>query len=390
MPDQTAIRCVLMRGGTSKGPYFHAGDLPPPGPERDTLLIRIMGSPDMIQIDGLGGSRPITSKIAIVSPSSRDDADVDYLFAQVDIETAMIGYSGNCGNISSGVGPFAIDEGLVEVVAPVTRVRIFNVNTGKVLDALVPVRDGKAQVSGDFTIPGVPGTGAEIVMDYTGTAGAKTGELLPTGNASDELQLEDGRTIRFTICDIGNPSVWIPAEDLEMTGSELAAQIDGNPLLLAWVLEIRGKVAQRVGMCADWREVEKQSPGLPTLGFVAPAADYRTSDGQAIAAGDIDLRARLLFMGRMHESMAGTASVSIAAASRITGSVVHRVATLHDPDLLRIGHPLGSMAVKVVSQPDGPLGVTFTTVGFSRTARRLMAGEVYVPTADLPATAASE
>jgi 2-methylaconitate cis-trans-isomerase PrpF len=175
--EQTGIRCVLMRGGTSKGLYFHEADLPGPGPQRDAMLLRLMGSPDVLQIDGLGGSRPITSKVAIIAPSTHDHADVDYTFAQVEIDRAGVGYAGNCGNISSGVGPFAVDEGLVEALEPVTRVRIFNTNTHALIVAAVPVRDGRARVTGDLSIPGVPGTGAEIVMNWVATIGAKTGHF---------------------------------------------------------------------------------------------------------------------------------------------------------------------------------------------------------------------
>uniref|UniRef100_B0T6L4 PrpF protein n=1 Tax=Caulobacter sp. (strain K31) TaxID=366602 RepID=B0T6L4_CAUSK len=379
MAVQTTLPCVLMRGGTSKGPYLHARDLPPPGEARDALLIRLMGSPDLLQIDGLGGSRPITSKIAIVSPSEREDADVDYLFAQVDIERALVGYQGNCGNISSGVGPFAIDEGLVPAAEPVTRVRIFNVNTGKVFVAHVPVEGGRARVDGDFAIPGVPGTGAEIVLDYTNTVGAKTGRLLPTGSPRDVIELEDGARLRATICDIGNPTVWLFADDLGVDGSILPVDIDAHPTLLDRCVEIRGKAAQMAGMCDDWRKAETQSPGLPTLGFVAAPADYVASNGEVVAESDVDLRARLIFMNRAHESMAGTASVSLAAASRVPGSVPHEVAVNRDADQLLIGHPLGSMAVKVSSRPGGADGVVFDTVGFSRTARRLMSGVAYLP-----------
>lgn len=179
--EQAGIRCVLMRGGTSKGLYLHAADLPEPGPRRDTVLLRLMGFPDVLQIDGLGGSRPITSKVAIVEPSARPDADLDYTFAQVEIDRPVVGYAGNCGNISSGVGPYAVDEGLVEAVEPVTKVRIFNTNTHAVLIAEVPVRGARARVAGDLAIAGVPRTGSEIVMNWVATIGAKTGSLLPTG-----------------------------------------------------------------------------------------------------------------------------------------------------------------------------------------------------------------
>lgn len=181
---QATVRLTLMRGGTSKGLYFHERDLPPAGPARDALLLRLMGSPDVLQIDGLGGSRPITSKIAIIAPPSRPDADVDYTFGQVDIGSPLVGWSGNCGNISSGVGPFAVDEGLVPAVDGTTVVRIHNTNTGRIILAHVPVVDGAAAVGGDTAIPGVPGTGAGILMDWSGTVGGRTGRLLPSGRPS--------------------------------------------------------------------------------------------------------------------------------------------------------------------------------------------------------------
>ena len=367
MADQITIPCVLMRAGTSKGAFLHASDLPGPGGDRDALLIRLMGSPDLLQIDGLGGSRPITSKIAIISPSERDDADVDYLFAQVDIGEAQVGYAGNCGNISAGVGPFAIDEGLVPAVGEVVRVRIYNVNTDKILTAIVPVEGGRARVSGDFAIPGVPGTGAEIVLDYTATTGARTGKLLPTGSAQDAVVLDNGRHVRFTLCDMGNPCVWVPAGDLDMVGDELADHIDNDEKLLALIREVRGKVAATLGFVANWRDVD---PGLPMLGVVAPARSYTTSDGVSVGAEDVDLCVRLLFMGRMHESL--------AAGSGIPGSTVAGAVSIKQPDILRAGHPLGSMQIKVATdlQPGGD--VEFKAVGFSRTARRLMAGTAYI------------
>src|ERR1700733_9029726 len=209
LSEQIGVRCVLMRGGTSKGLYFHATDVPAAGPERDRFLKRVMGTPDVMQIDGLGGSRLVTSKIAIVERSSRIDADVDYTFAQIAIERDGIGYEGNCGNISSGVGPFAIDEGLVEPVEPVTRVRIYNTNTDKVLVALVPVVGGKARVRGDFAIAGGAGHGAEIIMDYSNTVGAKTGSMLPTGQSAEPVALADGTGVNVTICYVANPCVFV-------------------------------------------------------------------------------------------------------------------------------------------------------------------------------------
>jgi hypothetical protein len=373
--EQSGVRCVLMRGGTSKGLYFHAADLPAAGPRRDELLVRVMGSPDVLQIDGLGGSRPITSKVAIIEPSERADADVDYTFAQVDIEQPVVGYGGNCGNISSGVGPFAIDEGLVEPVEPVTRVRIFNTNTRTLLIAEVPVRNGRARVAGDLAIPGVPGTGAPIVMNWVATIGAKTGKLLPTGRAVDELALADGRVVHATLCDAGNPCVWVPAGELGRTGSELA-EINDDAELVGTVRELRGRAAVLMGLATDWERVDEQSPGLPMVGLVAAPESYGTLSGGRVEEKEMGLRVRLLFMNRLHESIAGSGSISLAAASRVPGSVVAAVTAARRTGELLIGHPSGVTPTKVEARIEGGTPV-FEVLGFSRTARRLMAGTAY-------------
>ena len=381
MTDQAGIRCVLMRGGTSKGLYFHEADLPGSGPARDQLLVRLMGSPDVLQIDGLGGSRPITSKVAIIAPSAREDADVDYTFGQVELDRPAVGCAGNCGNISSGVGPFAIEEGLVAPVAPITRVRIFNTNTQTLLIAEVPVVDGRAQVTGDLTIPGVPGSGAEIVMNWVAAIGAKTGRLLPTGQVVDDIALQSGQTVHATLCDAGNPCVWLPAAELGCNGSELTTEINENTELLDTVREIRGKAAVRIGLATDWRRVDQQSPGLPMVGLVAAPADYRTLSGDQAEDKQMDLRVRLLFMNRLHESIAGSGSICLAAASRIPGSVVAEVAENRSPGELLIGHPSGITPTKVHARATAD-GITFDVLGFSRTARRLMDGTVYYPHPD--------
>lgn len=379
MSDQLSVPLVQMRGGTSKGLYLHAADVPAPGPARDALLARLMGSPDVLQIDGLGGSRPITSKVALIAPSDAADADVDYTFAQVDIETGLVSYNGNCGNISSGVGPFAVDEKLVPVEEGTTVVRIRNTNTDKVLVAHVPVRDGAARVDGDFAIPGVPGTGAEIVMDWSGTVGAVTGRLLPTGNPLDTVELEDGRTVRLSIVDAGNPIAWVAAADLGITGSE-GLELNGRSELVSAIREIRGKVCVRLGLCQEWTQVDTEVPAIPMVGAVAPPGGYSTLNGQAVASDDMDLRARLMFMNRLHESMAGTASISLAAASRLPGTTVHQVATERRPDTVLIGHPSGVMPVRVQAGAGAGAGpVEFRMLGISRTARRLAKGWAYYP-----------
>jgi 2-methylaconitate cis-trans-isomerase PrpF len=380
--EQAMVRCVLARGGTSKGLYFREQDLPAPGPERNALLLRLMGSPDVLQIDGLGGSRPITSKVAIVAPSQRPDADVDYTFAQVGVDEALVSYAGNCGNISSGVGPFAIDEGMVPARDGVVEVRIWNTNTQALIIASVRVRDGKAAVLGDCEIPGVPGTGAEIVMNWAGTVGAKTGRLLPADAAVTEFRMESGSAVHGTLCDVGNPVLWVPAREVGLSGSELSEAINENAELSARLQELRGKAAVAVGFCEDWRTAEHDSPGTPLLGMVAEPADYATLNGALVKAGEMDLRVRLMFMNRLHESIAGTASMSLAAASCVSGSAVEAVTAGRQPGTLAIGHPSGVMTVRVRARgTDAAGGVTFDELGMSRTARRLMECSAFYPAA---------
>jgi hypothetical protein len=379
-PEQTAVRCVLMRGGTSKAMFFHERDVPVPGPKRDRFLLRAMGTPDVLQIDGLGGSRLVTSKVAIIRKSQRPDADVDYTFAQLDVDRPLIDYVANCGNISSAVGPFAIDEGLVDATEPVTTVRIFNTNTQKMLVTKVQVAGGKARVNGDCVIAGVPGTGAEILMEYAGTIGSKTGKLLPTGNATDIITLEDGRRIEVTIGDAANPCAFFAANDLGLTGSELPITIESDRALIEIIGEIQGKAGAMIGLYTHWKQ--QHLPGLPLAVMVAPAQDYLDVNGDTQRAADMDARERLVFLGKCHDSMAGSGSMCSGAVSRVSGSVLNKVlkTDVANSESLRIGHPLGVMRVKVKphAQAQSPQ-LSFETLSFPRTARRLMQGEVLVP-----------
>jgi 2-methylaconitate cis-trans-isomerase PrpF len=381
MPEQVPVPCTILRGGTSKGVYFHEADVPPAGPRRDAFLQAVMGSPDILQINGLGGSRLITSKVAIVKRSQRDDADIDYTYAQVVPDRNVVSYAGNCGNISSGVGPFAIDSCLVPACEPITEVRIFNTNTQKILIAHVPVLGGRARVGGDFSIPGVPGTGAEIFMDYRQTTGAKTGRLLPTGNVTDRLKLGSGQSIEISLGDAANPCVFIRAGDVGLTGSELPLRINEDAGLIALLREIRGRAAVLAQFCTAWEEAETRSPSLPLVVLVAAPADYTDMNGGQVERGTMDLRARLVFYNKCHESMAGTGSMCTAAMSCVQGSIVHEAAHASmGGGTLRIGHPLGVMQVAVESEP-GTAGASlrYRRLGFGRTARRIMSGEVYLP-----------
>ena len=383
--DQTSIPAAFVRGGSSKALFFHEHSIPPPGPLRDRVLKRVMGTPDPIQIDGMGGTKAVTSKIAVLQPSSRPGVDVDYTFIQVGVKDDAIGYQANCGNISAGVGPFGIDEDLIKhfrkgrSIDPkyeTQEVSIYNTNTNKVLIAHVPIdSSGRSVAKGDFAIAAVPGSGAPILLDYRETAGASQNKgLLPTGNACDMIAIE-GRSVKITICDIANILVLANAKDFDVTGHESAASLTENPELIGRVKELRGKAAQLVGMCHDWQKVDKQSPFMPMPVLIAPPEPGLDIPGH--------LSARLFLDNMCHESMAGTGSVCLAAASRIPGSVVYdqigEIAS--QEDALNISHPLGIMPVAVVVSEEsrGTLNPRFNTLSFIRTSRRLMDGHVYIP-----------
>jgi len=383
--EQVGVRCAIVRGGSSKGVFFLENDIPEPGEHRDALLKRVMGTPDVMQIDGLGGTHLITSKIVVVGPPTHPDADVDYTFAQVEITRDVIDWSGNCGNLSAGVGPFAIESGLVRPREPQTPVRIHNTNTGTILVAHVPVARGRPRIKGDFAIAGVPGTGAEIFMDYSRTLGAKTGKMLPTGRITDRIAMEDGGSVEVTVCDVANPSVFVRAGDLGLRGDEFPDEMNANERFVKRMREVRGKAAQAIGFTSDWRRVDEDSAFIPFVITVAPPMDCRTMNGQPVAAGEMDLAARQTFMNRCNSAMAGTGSMCIAAAASIPGSVVDAVAgsRRRERDSLAIGHPSGVMRVRVVPcEADNEVGIGFAALGFGRTARRIMDGTVYVPTSD--------
>jgi hypothetical protein len=375
--EQKMIRCTVMRAGTSKGIFLHENDLPAEGEAREQTLLKIFGSPDVRQIDGLGGADPLTSKVAIIAPPASPDVDVNYTFGQVGITQPLVDFSGNCGNISSGVGPFAIDEGLVKAVAPVTTVRIYNTNTGKILVAEVQVKDGKAAVDGEYSIAGVPGAGAKIMMDFAGTAGAVTGKMLPTGNVKDVFNIEGLGKIEVSIVDVANPMVFVRASDLGLTGLETPAEIDGSRKNLDLLESIRAKAAVRIGMAETEEEATQKSPAFPMLAFVGPAQDYRDYiSGRVIRGEDVDLVARLMFMQVMHKTYAGTGTTCTGAAAKIPGTIVNEAACKAG-HLVRIGHPAGVIEIEVASEKQGDQ-IVLKRAAFGRTARRIMSGHVYI------------
>jgi methylitaconate Delta-isomerase len=379
--EQKRIPAVLMRGGTSRGLYVMRGALPAEPGLRDRVILKMYGSPDVRQIDGIGGSDSLTSKLAIIGPATRPDADVDYTFAQVSITGALVDYSGNCGNMSSGVGPFAIDQGLVDVTEPVTTVRIHQTNTKSIIVARVPVVHGRAAIHGDYHIDGVPGTGARIDLDFSDAAGGVTGQLLPTGHVIDELDVPGVGKLHASIVDAGNPCVFVRARDLGIQGTETPAQIDGDRQLNDRIERVRGIVATMLGFVKQWSDAAKASPYVPFLVIVSPPADYVDfTTGRTIPADQVDLVARLVFMLKMHKTYAVSGTVCTGTAAKIPGTLVSEALRPEAQTrlLVRIGHPAGVIEIESAVEKNGD-AFKLTQAFIGRTARRIMEGYVFVP-----------
>jgi 2-methylaconitate cis-trans-isomerase PrpF len=379
-PQMTAYRVVIHRGGTSKGIFIKANELPEQQPQRDKVIQAIFGSPDLRQIDGLGGADVLTSKLAIIGPSTRPDADVDYTFAQVSFEADKVDYVGNCGNISAGVGPFAIDEGMVKIEEPVTTVRIHQTNTDRIIVAEVPVAGGKAAVEGDYQIDGVPGTGAKIKLNFSDSAGGITGKFLPTGQTKDLLDVQGYGQFEVSIVDAANPLVFIRAASLGMQGTETPNEIETNAELMEKIEAIRGVVAAKIGLVERPEEARQKVPYIPFFAIVSPSADYQVfSNGKQIKAAEIDLVSRLVFMQRMHKTYPVSGTICTGAAAKIPGTIVYDLLSeeAKGRSLLNIGHPAGIIEVEAeVRQTAG--GFQLQRAALARTARRIMEGSVYV------------
>jgi 2-methylaconitate cis-trans-isomerase PrpF len=363
---QRRIRAVYMRGGTSRCLAFHDRDLPPAGPARDRILLAALGSPDPYarQLDGLGGGISSLSKACIIGPPSHADAQVDYTFAQVEVSRAVVDYTGNCGNCSSAIGPFAIDERLVPYADGETAVRIHNTNTKKIIVARVPVADGEAAVLGDFELPGVAGRGARIALDFLDPGGARTGRLLPTGRTRDTIA-----GVEASLVDATNPMVFVRAKDLGLAGTETPQAMDGDRALVARLEAIRVAAAEAMGIPG--------SAATPKVAVVAPPTAFAALDGTTYHADQADVVARVISMGNAHRAFALTAAMCLAVAARIDGTVVSECAGARAGDL-RLGHPSGVLPIAAaVGRRDGSVWAERVTV--YRTARRLMEGYVRVP-----------
>jgi hypothetical protein len=385
-----------MRGGTSKGVFFRLEDLPTaaqvPGAARDALLMRVIGSPDPYakHTDGMGGATSSTSKCVIVSPSTQPGHDVDYLYGQVSIDTAFVDWSGNCGNLSTAVGPFAIMSGFIDRTRlpqdGVFPVRVWQANIGKTIVVHVPIADGEVQETGDFELDGVTFPAAEIVLEFLDPADEGEGEggtsMFPTGNLVDALDVPGVGVLEATMINAGIPTVFVRAADIGYTGSELQEAINGDPKALAMFEAIRAHGAVRMGLIADVSEAAKRQH-TPKVAFVAPPADYVASSGKRIAAGEIDLRVRALSMGKLHHAMMGTAAVAIGTAAAIPGTLVSEAAGGSARGAVRFGHPSGTLRVGAeAARVDGQWVVRKAVM--SRSARVLMEGAVRVPADALP------
>jgi len=385
---QLRIPATYMRGGTSKGVFFRLQDLPEaaqsPGAARDALLMRVIGSPDPYgkHTDGMGGATSSTSKCVIISTASVPDHDVDYLYGQVSIDTAFVDWSGNCGNLSTAVGPFAVANGLVDP-ARVPRdglctVRIWQANIGKTIIAHVPMRDGEVQETGDFELDGVTFPAAEIQLEFIDPSDdGDAGAMFPTGNLVDTLDVPDVGSFEVTMITAGIPTIFLNAADLGYTGTELQPAINEDKAALQKFETIRAHGALRMGLILKLEDAPPRQH-TPKVAFVAPAQDYVSSSGKAIPASAIDLHARALSMGKLHHAMMGTAAVAIGTAAAVPGTLVNRAAGGGEREAVTFGHPSGTLRVGAqAGRVDGQWTVTKAIM--SRSARVLMEGKVRVP-----------
>jgi 2-methylaconitate cis-trans-isomerase PrpF len=369
---------VFMRGGTSKALMFHARDLPEARAEWDAIFLAAMGSPDPQgrQLDGMGGGISSLSKVCVIAPSPREDADVDYTFAQVQVKEARVDYGANCGNMSSAVGPFAVEEGIVPATDGENTVRIFNTNTRKLIHSTFGVRGGRAAVEGTLAIPGVAGRGAPIRLDFLEPGGATTGRLLPSGSALDVLDIPGLGRIEVSMIDAANACVFVAAAALGLKGTEMPDELERNAAALEALAAIRLHASVAMGI-APTLDAARARSAIPFVGFVSPPQDAHTLSGERLAAADADLSVRMISNGQPHRALPLTASLCAAVASRIEGSVVWLAARRATGEALRLAMPSGVLAVGADASREG--GAWQVARGsFYRTARRLFEGQVCI------------
>lgn len=373
-----SIPVSIIRGGTSKGIFIERKDLPSDRILRDKVILAVFGSPDIRQIDGLGGADVLTSKLAIIGPSSRVDADIDYTFGQVSYEKAFIDYKGNCGNISAAVGPYAVDHGYVKVTEPFTIVKIHLTNSNQILTARVPVVNGEAQVDGDYSIDGVPGTGARIDLDWSQIQGTVCGKLMPTDNPIDIITANN-KEYEVSLVDVGNPLVFIRANDLGLEGIETPEKIESNRSLMEEIEGIRGVAAKVFGLVDDPKDATLLSPYNPFFAIISSPHNYQCFNGNIVESNDVDVVSRLLFMLHMHKAYPITGTVCTGAAARIPGTIVWEMMrkSARNEKILRIGHPSGVLTVKAEASYRNS-AMKLENIWVSRTARKILEGVCYI------------
>lgn len=375
------FKTVYMRGGTSKGCMFHKEDLPENREEWDSIFLQVMGNPDPKQIDGMGGTVSSNNKIVIVWKSEEPDVDVEYLVGQVIVGKSQVDYKSNCGNMTAAVGPYAVEEGMVDIVKPITTVRMLNRNTNKYINVTVPI-DPETRTfaqEGDCAIAGVDGTAAELKVNFLNPAGAKTGKLLPTGNVLDVLDIPGFGQIEATILDVSNPMVLVRAEDIGMTGTELPEEINSNAGVCELLEKIRGTAACMMGFARDLEDASAHSPAVPKVGFFTRPVGFTDIAGQQVREDSMDLCARVISVFKCHKACPLTSASSISVAAFLEGSLLWK--TLGAPksgkETVRIGHPSGVMTMVPYLEKDGE-EIRLPSVAVQRTARRIMEGTLYI------------
>ncbi|GLB27573.1 putative isomerase YraM [Lacrimispora xylanolytica] len=375
-----AFKTVFMRGGTSKGCMFRKEDLPDDRLEWDSIFLQVMGDPDPKQIDGMGGTVSSNNKIVVVWKSEENDVDVEYLVGQVIVGKGLVDYKSNCGNMTAAVGPFAVEEGMVDIMEPITTVRMLNRNTDKYIHVTVPIdpeTDTFAQ-DGDCSIAGVDGTAAELKVKFMDPAGSKTGVLLPTGKFLDVLEIPGFGPLEATIIDVSNPMVIVYAKDIGLTGTELPEEINSNEVISTLLEKIRGTACCRLGFAKNLEDATLNSPAVPKVGFVTNPKSYTDIAGQQVEAENMDICTRVISVFKCHKACPLTSASAISVAAALKGSVVDKVLrSMELVENVRIGHPSGIMTMyPELTEKNGELELP--SVGVQRTARRIMDGTVYI------------
>jgi len=370
-PLQGKVAGRLIRGGTSKGFFVRGSALPDIDDDLlDSLILELFGSPDPLQVDGMGGSHSHTSKIMIVAPSTHDEIDIEYTFGQVGVEKPVVDWSGNCGNLTSAIGVFGIEEGIIEPEDSPVVATLYNTNTDTTIEQTIPVVENKPNPYGDYEIDGVPGSGRRIDSKFLNPDGGVLGSLFPTGNASDTITV-DGESFDVSVADVANPCVFVHAEDLDVQGDELPESISESPELLERLELIRGAVCEQLDLVGDKTDARTEQPTVPFIAFVSSPQDYKCSVNKSISAEDIDITARIMTSQSPHHAYAMTGAMCLAATSKLDGTIPNEALQSDDGEV-RIGHPKGRIPVEVDVDDS-----TIHSVTVSRTAREIMRGTAF-------------